>query len=92
MFFVELSSRPSAAGQWRRATSLTSLLEEFINVSFCDAEHFCNLFVSAKLPINGINNLLTQFYGICFHIPYINNLYTHVKTAIRACPALMVVG
>ena len=69
MFFVELSSRPSAAGQWRKATSLTSLLEEFINVSFCDAEHFCNLFVSAKLPINGINNLLTQFYGICFHTP-----------------------
>ena len=69
MFFVELSSRPSAAGQWRKATSLTSLLEEFINVSFCDAEHFCNLFVSAKLLINGINNLLTQFYGICFHTP-----------------------
>jgi hypothetical protein len=34
------------------------------------------------LLVNGINNLLTQFYGICFHIPYINNLYTQVKTAV----------
>ncbi len=69
MFFIQLGCRPSAARQWREATSLTSLLEEFINVSFCDAEQFCNLFVSAELLINGINNLLTQFYGICFHTP-----------------------
>ena len=69
MFFVEQGLRPSAARKWRKATSFTSLLEELINVSFGDAKHFCDFFVSAKLPINGINNLLTQFYGICFHTP-----------------------
>ena len=69
MFFVEQGLRPSAAWQWGKATSFASLPEEFINVLFADAEHFCNLFISAKLLINGINNLLAQFYRICFHTP-----------------------
>src|SRR6266508_1631627 len=69
MFFVELGCCPSAARQWSKTASFPSLLEEFINVSFGDAEHFCNLFVSSELLTNGINNLLTQFYGICFHTP-----------------------
>jgi antitoxin FitA len=83
MFFTQLGCPSSAAWQWSKAASLAPLAEQLINVAFGDAEHFCNLFVGAKLLINGIDNLLTQFYGICFHIPYINNLYTHVKTAVE---------
>ena len=49
--------------------SFAPLPEEFVNVLFGDAEHFCNLLIGAKLLINCINDLLAQFYGIRFHTP-----------------------
>ncbi len=82
MFFVQLGHRPAPAQQGGQAAGFAPLTQELIKVAFGDAEHFRNLFVSAKLLINGSNNLLTQFDGICFHIPYINDLLTHVKTAV----------
>ena len=69
MFFTQLGLSPSATRKWIKATSFAPLPEEFVNVLFGDAEHFCNLLISAKLLINCINDLLAQFYGICFHTP-----------------------